>query len=82
MKKEERKKFVGQILKQCLVDPTTKFNLSDYSSEWEASDEIRRLSEKKLKKTAKNILDDNLDELSDAQELLYATGTHSMLLTQ
>jgi PPK2 family polyphosphate:nucleotide phosphotransferase len=47
---------------------------------WEASAEIQQLSEKKLKKTAKKIINENLEELSEAQELLYATGKFSMLL--
>jgi hypothetical protein len=34
MKKEERKKFVGQIMDQCLVDQRTDFILNHYKTHW------------------------------------------------
>lgn len=80
MKKESREKFVKQIMDQCLVDQNVDFKLRNYKSDWVASEDIQKLSEKKLRKKAKMILEDNLDELSDSQELLYATGKYSLLL--
>lgn len=80
MKKEARKQLVNEIMNRCKVDKQNIFVLSDYDTAWSGTEDIQKLGEKKLKKNAKKILKDNLEELSKAQELLYATGKKSMLL--
>jgi len=80
MKKEVRKQFVNEVMNRCKVDKQNVFSLSDHDTAWSGTQDIQKLGEKKLKKKAKKILKDNLKELSEAQELLYATGKKSMLL--
>ncbi|MCD6543202.1 MAG: polyphosphate kinase 2 family protein [Flavobacteriaceae bacterium] len=80
MKKEVRKQFVNEVMNRCKVDKQNVFTLSDHDTAWSGTEDIRKLGEKKLKKKAKKILKDNLKELSEAQELLYATGKKSILL--
>ncbi len=80
MKKETRKHLIDEIEKRCRIDTPGTFNPDEHDTIWEGIDEIKGLSEKKLKKKARKIIKDNLRELSDAQELLYATGKYSLLL--
>ena len=80
MKKEVRKQFVNEVMNRCKVDKQNVFSLSDHDTAWSGTQDIQKLGEKKLKKKAKKILKDNLKELSEAQELLYASGKKSMLL--
>ncbi len=80
MKKEDKIQFVNEILDRCRVNKVNTFKLSDHHTDWVASGNLQKLGEKTLKKKAKKILDDNLEELSEAQELLYATNKYSMLL--
>lgn len=80
MKKEERKQLVNEIMNRCRIDKKNNFVLSDHDTAWAGTEDIHMLSEKKLKKKAKKIIKENLEELSEAQELLYATGKKSMLL--
>ncbi len=80
MKKEARKQLVNEIMNRCKVDKQNIFVLSDYDTAWSGTEDIQKLGEKKLKKKAKKILKQNLEELSEAQELLYASGKKSMLL--
>ena len=80
MKKDEKKQFEKEILDRCRVNKKNSFKLADYSTNWIEAEEIEKTGEKKLKKKTKKILKNNLEELSDAQELLYATNKHSLLL--
>lgn len=80
MKKEVRKQFVNEVMNRCKVDKQNTFVLSDHDTAWSGTEDIQKLGEKKLKKKAKKILKQNLEELSEAQELLYASGKKSMLL--
>jgi len=80
MKKDEKKQFEKEILDRCRVNKKNSFKLADYSTNWIEAEEIEKYGEKKLKKKTKKILKDNLEELSEAQELLYATNKHSVLL--
>ncbi len=80
MKKEARKQLVNEIMNRCKVDKKNSFVLSEHDTAWTGTSDIQKLSEQKLKKKAKKILKQNLEELSEAQELLYASGKKSMLL--
>jgi len=80
MKNEAREKLIQQIYTRCKVTGKDKFILSDYDTAWAGPEEIKELGEAKLKKRAKKILKKNLQELSDAQELLYASNKYSLLL--
>lgn len=80
MKKEDRIQRIKEIKSRCQVDKNNSFKIADHDTDWTGTGEIKELSEQKLKKKAKKIIKRNLEELSEAQELLYATNKHSMLL--
>ena len=80
MKKNAKKQFVSDIMDSCKIDKPNSFKLSDHNTYWFEDEEVQEFGEKKLKKKAKKIIEDNLEELSEAQELLYATNKHSLLL--
>jgi PPK2 family polyphosphate:nucleotide phosphotransferase len=80
MKKEDRIQRIKEIKSRCQVDKNNRFKIADHDTDWTGTGEIKELSEQKLKKKAKKIIKRNLEELSEAQELLYATNKHSMLL--
>ena len=75
-----RAQQIEEIKDRCLVDKENSFVISEYDTAWAGTDEIKELGEKNLKKRTRKILRRNLKELSEAQELLYATGKYSMLL--
>lgn len=77
---EAKQKLVNDIMDRCKVQKTDSFKLDDYDTSWAGAEEIKNLGEKKLKKKTKKILKNNLEELSDLQELLYASNKRSLLL--
>jgi PPK2 family polyphosphate:nucleotide phosphotransferase len=77
---EAKRKLVKEIMNRCKVEEENSFTLADYDTSWAGTKEIQRLGEKKLKKRTKKILKENLEELSDLQELLYASNKRSLLL--
>jgi len=80
MDTEAKQKLVNEIMERCKVQESGSFTLTDYDTSWAGAEEIKSLGEKKLKKKTKKILKKNLDELSDLQELLYASNKRSLLL--
>ena len=69
-----------RILKMLLVEPGTPAGLAKRDPRWKGGDEFSQLSEKKLKGTAREILQTGVEELSDAQELLWASDTYALLV--
>jgi polyphosphate kinase 2 (PPK2 family) len=63
-----------------LVEPGTPAALGKRDPAWKGGDEYARLSEKKLKSEAREILQKGVKELSDAQELLWASDTYALLV--
>ena len=80
MDKKLKQKLVNDIMDRCRVEKENSFTLADYDTSWAGAEEIQRLSEKKLKNKTKKILKENLKELSELQELLYASNKRSLLL--
>jgi PPK2 family polyphosphate:nucleotide phosphotransferase len=80
MKKEAKQKLVAEITRRCLIKEPGTFKIAGHETSWEGTEEIRDLGQEKLKKRAKKIIKKNLKELSEVQELLYATGEYSLLL--
>jgi len=80
MKKEARQQLINEIMDKCRIEKENSFILANHDTDWLGTEGIKQLSEDKLKKKAKKILNKNLEELSEAQELLYATNKYSMLL--
>lgn len=80
MDKEAKLKLVNDIMNRCRVEKENCFSLADHETSWAGRKEFRQFDESKLKKRTKKILKENLEELSDLQELLYASNKRSLLL--
>ena len=72
-----RRERIRQML---LVEPGTPADLAKRDPAWRGGDEYEQLSEKKLKTAAKEIIQKGVKELSDAQELLWASDTYALLV--
>ena len=68
------------ILKQFLVEPGSQVNLKDYVTDWTETEEAKELSKDVIKQRAAEILEESRKQLNEAQELLYASDTHSVLI--
>jgi len=72
------------VLRNVLVRPGKRFRLKDYSSEWvpggTVGEALSTLEEEEIKDRAKEIIRSNVSELADAQELLWASDTHAVLV--
>jgi PPK2 family polyphosphate:nucleotide phosphotransferase len=69
-----------RILEMLLVEPGQPAGLTRRDSAWKGGDEYEQLSEKKLRAAAKEIIQKGVRELSDAQELLWASDTYALLV--
>jgi PPK2 family polyphosphate:nucleotide phosphotransferase len=69
-----------RILKMLLVEPGTPAGLAERDPAWKGGDDYAQLSETKLKGAAREILGKGSKELSDAQELLWASDTYGLLV--
>jgi PPK2 family polyphosphate:nucleotide phosphotransferase len=70
----------SNLSSQFQVPTDGSFALSDHHSTWSAPLGIESLAGKELKKALKKFLKQNLKQLKDAQELLWASNRRSMLL--
>src|SRR5262249_2837410 len=68
------------IIKQLRVPPGQKIRLKDYDSGWKQTKELQLLGKDEVKARAKEYLDKAIAELAEAQELLYAENTYSILI--
>jgi PPK2 family polyphosphate:nucleotide phosphotransferase len=66
------------ILHQFRVEPGRKFELKDHSPDW-LPKRAAQLSEEEQKRQSAELLAENVKELADAQELLYASDSYSVL---
>jgi len=69
-----------QVLDRIRIEPGTKVRLKHHDPDWTLAKELAHGSEERVKQQAKELLRKNLNDLSTAQELLYASGTHSVLI--
>src|SRR4026207_1872931 len=69
-----------RILKKLVVEPGTQARLAERDPAWTGGKEFEQLSEAKLKGVAKDILKRGVKELSDAQELLWASDSYALLI--
>lgn len=67
-------------LKKFKVAPRSEVMLKDYTTDWTQTKEGRKVSGDAIKDQAAEMLDDSREKLSEAQELLYASDTHSVLI--
>ena len=63
----------------CTVKPGKKVRLKDHDTGWAQTKELKELGKDVVKDRAKEILDENLEDLALAQELLYADGRYAVL---
>jgi len=63
-----------------LVKPHTKVHLRDWDTGWAGTKPLRDLKADDLKQEAREIIRRNLEHLSDAQELLWASDRHALLV--
>jgi PPK2 family polyphosphate:nucleotide phosphotransferase len=70
----------AKLLKQFLVEPGTEVDLKAYVTDWTETDEAKELGKDAIKERAAEILAESRKQLAEAQELLYAADTHSVLI--
>ncbi|GAA5129072.1 polyphosphate kinase 2 family protein [Luteolibacter yonseiensis] len=69
-----------KLLKQFLVEPGSEVNLKDYATDWTETDEAKAFGKDVIKERSKEVLAESREAMSKAQELLYASDTHSVLI--
>jgi PPK2 family polyphosphate:nucleotide phosphotransferase len=69
-----------KVLEQFLVTPGKKFRLKDINPGWRGDKSMKDLSDAELKDSARQMLEDNLIELSAEQAKLYADDRWSVLV--
>jgi PPK2 family polyphosphate:nucleotide phosphotransferase len=69
-----------KLMKRFRVRPGSKVDLMKYNTDWADTKEAKKLGKDKIKKRALKVLERNREELAQAQELIYASDTHSVLL--
>jgi PPK2 family polyphosphate:nucleotide phosphotransferase len=73
------------MIQQDLIDlfrlkPGKKVRLKDHDTGWAQTKEMKELGKDVVKDRAKEILDKNLEDLAEAQELLYADDRYGVLI--
>jgi PPK2 family polyphosphate:nucleotide phosphotransferase len=69
-----------RILQDLRVAPGTPAGIDGRPTQWSGVGEYEALSKPELKAAAKDVLERGIKRLSDAQELLWASDTHSVLV--
>ena len=70
-------KFSKEVLDQFRVQPGKRVKLKDFDPQWEGDKDIPRADRKQL---AAEILQEDVVQLAEAQEMLYASDTWSLLV--
>ncbi len=73
---ERRERILGQLR----VEPGASANIGARDPAWTGGPDFEHLAPKQLDKTAKKILNDGVEQLSEVQELLWASDTHALLV--
>lgn len=68
------------LIESFRVPPGKRIKLKDYDPGWAQTKELKNLGKEAVKERAQQILQENLVELAEAQELLWASDTHSVLV--
>lgn len=69
-----------KLLEKLRVTPGKKVNLKDFDSGWAQTEDLKTVGKAAVKQQALEILEANKEELSKAQELLWASDTYSVLI--
>jgi PPK2 family polyphosphate:nucleotide phosphotransferase len=67
-------------IKRMRVAPGGEFRLKDHDPGWAPAEELKDVGQVVVKETAREILARNIQELAEAQDLLYADHTHAVLI--
>jgi PPK2 family polyphosphate:nucleotide phosphotransferase len=70
----------AKLIEQFVVEPGSSVNLKQFVTDWTETDNARELGKDFIKERANEILEESRKQLDAAQELLYASDTHSVLL--
>ncbi|HEY2881713.1 MAG TPA: polyphosphate kinase 2 family protein, partial [Pirellulales bacterium] len=65
------------LLEHCRVKPGKKFKLKDHDPSWAGDRDIAKSERKEF---AQNMLTEDISELAEAQDVLYASDTWSLLV--
>lgn len=68
------------ILDLFRLKPGKKVRLADHDTGWAQTKELKELGKEVVRQRAREILNKNLEELAEAQELLYADDRYSILI--
>ena len=69
-----------EIIDRFRIPPGEKVRLKDYDTGWAQTKELKKAGKEVVKERAGEILQESLDELAKAQELLYADNRHAILI--
>ena len=69
-----------EIIAQIRVAPGKRIRLKDHDTGWALTDELKELGKDEAKARSHAVLEQNLAALAQAQDLLYAAGTHAVLI--
>jgi PPK2 family polyphosphate:nucleotide phosphotransferase len=72
--------IAAKFIQQFLVEPGSGVNLKKYPTDWTETEEAEELGREVIKARAAEIMEESRKRLAEAQELLYASDTHSVLL--
>jgi len=72
--------LTNQVLERIRVTPGVKVKLKHHDPAWTIHTKLAHPSEEKVKAEAEDLLQKNLNELAKAQDLLYASGSHALLI--
>ena len=69
-----------KLIQQFVVEPGATVNLKQFVTDWTATETAQELGKDAIKERANEVLAESRKQLDAAQELLYASDTHSVLL--
>ena len=69
-----------KLIKLLRVKPGKKIHLKDYDTGWAQTKELKEFGKDEVKARASVILQQNLEDLTQAQQLLYADDRYSLLI--
>lgn len=69
-----------EIIDLFRVKPGKKFRLKDHDSGWAQTEKMKELGKETARQRARELLEENLSELYDAQDKLYADDRYSVLV--
>jgi PPK2 family polyphosphate:nucleotide phosphotransferase len=69
-----------KYLKKLIVEPGSEVNLKEFPTDWLDTPEGKVVGKDFLKERSEEVLEESRKQLAEAQELLYASDTHSVLI--